>query len=299
MRHRLGLALSMLLLSLFLPAVAGASGPDCDSRAAPSCVDAGVVSDQQAGQFHGLIMVPGMPGVLDGAAHAGTQPGCGDCEWTLLIACLSNNPDHPHEQNACTGAGDSRPCEPGQVLYRLFLTTATERNRLAQTLCLGPTQHVVAVGDQAAADVKRYLDDVVPPDLVVDVQPPHGVLADLPAYFRLRPPAGLHPRQFGGDQVTEAITITPAHYRWHWGDSSPDLRTDDAGGSYPDGGVTHTYATAGRVHGSVTTQWSATYTVTVAGAGTFGPYDATGGTISRTQPFTLTVDSARSHLVSH
>ncbi|MDQ1695076.1 MAG: hypothetical protein QOJ03_429, partial [Frankiaceae bacterium] len=54
----------------------------------------------------------------------------------------------------------------------------------------------------------------------------------------------------------------------------------------------------GHLHGELTTRWSATYTITVAGQ-TFGPYAATGGVVARIQQFALTVASAHSHLVSH
>ncbi len=243
-------------------------------------------------------MVDGEPGVLSTAAHAGTQPGCGDCEWTLLMACLTSLPDDPHVPHSCTGAARSQRCDRGQALYRLYLTTEAVQNELVMSLCLGPGKRVVPVGDQAAADVARYLKDVSPPDLILRVQPPGGALADLPAYFMVRPPADLRPQAFGGPQVTETITIRPARYVWHWGDDSPDTRTDDPGGPYPDGTLTHTYLSAGTVHGRLTTEWAATYTITVAGAGTFGPYDATGGTIAQAQPFALDVNSAHSHLVT-
>jgi hypothetical protein len=163
------------------------------------------------------------------------------------------------------------------------------------TLCLGGANDVVAVSDIAAADIDRYLKRVTPPDLTIAVQPPDGVVANLPAYFRVRPPSDLVPHPFGGPQITETITITPAHFTWAWGDGSTE-RTDDPGGRYPDGSLTHVYTTAGHLHGSVTTRWTATYTITVAGE-TFGPYDATGGPVPHTQSFTVTVTSAHSHLV--
>jgi len=231
------------------------------------------------------------------AAHSGTQPGCGDCVWTLVIACVLDSPNDPHNQISCNGAAQGPRCDPGQTAYRLFLTTDAVTNQLVDTLCLGGPGDVIAVGDVAAADVDRYLKDVVPPQMQVTVQPPNGVLAALPAYFQARPPAQLPPQQFGGPQVIETITITAAHYRWDWGDGTQPLQTDDPGGPYPDGQVTHTYNRSAHLVAHLTTQWSASYTVTVAGQ-TFGPYDAT-GTVQRTQPIRIVVDRARSHLVSH
>jgi hypothetical protein len=242
-------------------------------------------------------MVPGQPGVLDAAARAGTKPGCGDCEWTLILACPFNLPGQPSDETSCGNAAQARSCRPNQTLFRLFLTTRKVQNLLVDTLCLGGASDVVAVGDIAATDVQRYLDDVVPPPLDLTVQPPNGALAGLPAYFMVRPPDDLAPEPFGGGQVTETITIEPAHYSWTWGDGTATTSTDDAGGPYPDGTLTHTYARAGHVRGSLTTQWSASYTINVADR-TFGPYDATGGVVPREQVFALTVNAAHSHLVT-
>lgn len=290
---------SLVAISLIFasPPALARSEADCQNALDLSCHS--VQADQPAGEFHGLIMVPGEPGVLEAAAHSGTQPGCGDCVWTLIMACVINRPGQTGGDNPCNGSGQPQQCDRGQVLYRLYLSTDAAQNQLVQTLCLGGDRRVVDVGGQAAIDVQRYLKDVTPPDLALGVQPPHGLLANLPAYFVVKPPADLRPRPFGNGQITETITIEPAHYTWHWGDDTDDLRTDDPGGPYPTGHVTHTYALAGHVHGQLTTDWSATYTITIPGAGTFGPYDATGGTISKTQPFDLIVDAAHSHLVSH
>ncbi|MDQ1706558.1 MAG: hypothetical protein QOF18_2924 [Frankiaceae bacterium] len=242
-------------------------------------------------------MVPGRPGVLATAANAGTQPGCGDCEWTLILACLHDTPTDPHNQTPCA-IGNSPLCPAGQTPYRLYLTTDAVQNRLVDTLCLGGTNDVIPVGDIARTDVERYLKDVVPPALLLTVQPPNGALAGLPAYFTVRPPADLAPRPFGSGQVVETITIVPQRYVWMWGDGTEPEATRDAGAPYPDGTLTHTYAVAGHLRGSLTTRWSASYTITVAG-GTFGPYPATGGPVERAQPFALTVTAAHSHLVSH
>jgi hypothetical protein len=284
----------LALAALFqLPAHA-TGGPPCTNRVGDGC--GGVTADQAAGDFHGLIMVPGQPGVLDLAAHSGTQPGCGDCVWTLVIACVFDSPNDPHNQISCNGAGQGRRCARGQTAYRLFLTTDAVTNQLVDTLCLGGPADVVPVSDIAGRDVDRYLKDVTPPAMHVTVQPPNGALSNLPAYFQVQPPVR-QPQQFGGPQVIETITITPAHYTWDWGDGTAPLETDDPGGPYPDGHVTHTYDRAAHLTVALTTEWSATYTITVAGQ-TLGPYNAT-GTVQRTQRFPLVVDRARSHLVSH
>jgi hypothetical protein len=171
-------------------------------------------------------------------------------------------------------------------------------NELAAEICLGGIHDIVPVGDLAAADVGRYLHVVHPPDLLLTVQPPNGALAGLPAYFQVRPPQDLAPESFGTGPVTETITIAPLHYGWDWGDGTDATHTDDTGGPYPDGTLTHTYLRGGRFRGTLDAEWGATYTLTVAGE-TFGPYDATGGLVSHTQQFDIEVAVAHSHLVSH
>ena len=288
-----------ILLPVLLGLLFGAVPASAEHRG--SCGDlltskCGVEGDAKAGDFHGLIAVNGQPDVLALAARSGTQPGCGDCVWTLVIACVFDSPNDPHNQITCNGAGQGLRCAKGQTAYRLFLTTDAVTNQLVETLCLGGPGDVIPVSDIANRTVDRYLKDVTPPQMQVTVQPPNGVLSSLPAYFQVQPPA-LQPQQFGGPQVIETVTITPAHYSWDWGDGTAPLETDDPGGPYPDGHVTHTYDESAHLTVALTTEWSATYTITVAGQ-TLGPYNAT-GTVRRTQRFPIVVDRARSHLVSH
>src|SRR5438270_5829818 len=238
-------AAALGLVSVVTPAFADGSnssgdGSNCGSFLQSQC---GVHATAR-GDFHGLIMVPGQPGVLDTAAHAGTKPGCSDCTWTLILACLHNDPNHPEDQDPCGSAANNPLCAKGQLFYRLYLTTDDVRNRLVDLLCIGGLQDVVAVGDQAATDVQKYLRDVTPPNLDLHLAPPKGIPAGLPAYFWVRPPADLTPAPFGGGQITETITLAPQRYNWTWGDGQSSGWTTDAGAPYPDGTLTHTYDNA-------------------------------------------------------
>jgi hypothetical protein len=297
MRRALIVILAGSMLSMSWMQVAAAAQGSCSDPTNPVCNGgASVVADQQHGEFHGLIMVSGQPDVLETAAHSGTQPGCGDCEWTLILACLHDSPSDTGPDTTCL-AGATRKCPRGQFAYRLYLSTTTESNRLVQEICLGSTNEVIPVGDIAAGDVDRYLKNVRPPDLTLTFQPPRGAIADLPTYFAVRPPADLRPVPFGGGQVAETITIAPEEYQWIWGDGDATGWITDAGGPYPTGTLTHTYAAAGHLRGALTTRWGGKYTITVDGE-TFGPYDAV-GTVTHTQAFTVPVAAAHSHLVSH
>src|SRR3954447_16431582 len=107
------LASGLLVLAVWLvPSIAHADGPGCGSITVVHCP--GVSADQQRGDFHGLIMVPGNPGVLDTAAHSGTKAGCGDCTWTLILACLHNDPNRPQDQDPCANAAVNPLCGKGQ-----------------------------------------------------------------------------------------------------------------------------------------------------------------------------------------
>jgi hypothetical protein len=283
------------VVSSSLASVAHAAAPACLDPNNPSCDQHAVTADQAAGEFHGLIMVPGQPEVLDAAAHGGTQAGCGDCSWELILACLQNGAGQT-DQGECTGSAKVPKCSKGQVAYRLYLSTNALKNQLVDVLCLGGTNDIVPVGDIAAADVQRYLKDVKPPDITVNIDPDNGVPAGLPAYFWVKPPS-TGAAQFGKAQVSEAIMLKLLRFRWSWGDGQTADWTTNAGAPYPDGTVTHTYARSDHYAGQVTIEWGGTYTITVAGE-TFGPYNAI-GTITGDEPFTITVLKAHSTLVSH
>jgi hypothetical protein len=292
-------ALSVTAGLQICPSGASASDPDCNSVITADCPTLGVTADPERGEFHGLIMVPGQPSILETAAHSGTKPACGDCTWTVIMACPKNVPDSP--DGSCAGGQVSAECAAhgNRLLFRLYLTDAHETLRPVGTICLGGAgiSGIVPVGDIALADVDRYLKDVHPPDLALTTTPRTGIPAGMPIYFMARPPADLRPSSFGGGQVTETITIVPASYDWTWGDGQATTGSTDAGAPYPNGTLSHVYARAGHLAGTLTTHWGATYTITVAGQ-TFGPYDVT-DTVPHTQAFTVTVFTARSQLVSH
>ncbi len=280
-----------LLAAVALATMVALTGPtataaDCGGSAGSTC---GVSADEANGVYHGLIAVTDQGWVLDRAATNGTTPGCGDCIWIVVLACPTNSPADPGSQSACVEASGSPICRPGQLLYRLYLTTDTRLDQLEGTVCLGGTSQIVAIGDTASADAQRYLRDVTPPDLTVTTRPKDLTLAGLTTYFRASPPA-LEPVPFGGPTITEVITIGPRRIRWTWGDG------DSSGWRPPDSETGHRYLGGGRFTGVLTTEWSATYTVHYAGR-SFGPYDAT-GQLTKDQPFTKRVATSTPVLIS-
>ena len=88
--------------------------------------------------------------------------------------------------------------------------------------------------------------------------------------------------EVGGAPVT--IVATPASYTWDWGDGTTTT-TKDPGAAYPDHTVFHKYShTADNVVISLTTTWSATYSVS---GGPAQPISGTLTTTDTTNPFDL------------
>src|ERR1700712_4539149 len=94
-----------VVIAIQAPAAA-ASGDDCGGFDSGTC---GVTGS--ASHFHGLIAVDGAPWLFDAAAHSGTEAGCGDCSWTLVLACLNNSPGDPTGDDACTAALQAAKCQ--------------------------------------------------------------------------------------------------------------------------------------------------------------------------------------------
>jgi hypothetical protein len=262
---------------------------DCDDLSAS--VTCGVGSDPSGSYFHGLIGVTGQDWVLDLGSRSGSSPGCGDCVWTVTLDCPTASPVNPNGDATCTGMqAGSAGCPPDASPYRLYLTTSTVTNELVGRICLGGAHHVVLVGEDAQADVDRYLHDVVPPDLLIRRRPHGPTLTGLPTYFRAGvPDEGLGPVSFGGPTVTESITLVPEQVDWAWGD-------DTSSGWLPVTEVAeHRYLAGGVLDGTLTTRWTATFTATFEGH-TVGPFPAT-GVVDHRQPFVEPVDTSRPVLV--
>jgi hypothetical protein len=253
-------------------------------------VKCGVGADQPAGTFHGLVAVHGVPWVLDVAARAGTQPGCGDCTWEIVIACHTEAPGAPGNPRDCDGANNSAGCPKHQLRYQIYLTTDAVTNLLEGTICLGGGKDPIPIGDHAAGDVQRYLKNVTPPNLKVATRPTAATLAGLLTYFSASPPADLTPAPFGSGEITETITVAPSVIDWRWGDGAA------SGWASAATTATHSYLHGGNASVRLTTRWGATYTISYEGQ-TYGPYHATGA-LTKQQTLALAVDTSSPTLVS-
>ncbi|MBV9486618.1 MAG: hypothetical protein JO246_11220 [Frankiaceae bacterium] len=273
---------AMTLIATTSVAVA-ATSDDCGTLESGTCG----VHGGGGQQFHGVIAVTNAPWVYDRALRSGA-PGCGDCTWSMVIACPDNGDGDPTGPTQCEEALHAKKCHADQTLYRVYLNTSSLTDVAEGTVCLGGDGRVIPISQIAMGDVDRYVKNVRPPNLLISTRPRDGTLAGLLTYFRARTPGPLRSVRFGGSGVTETITIETSELNWHFGDrhSSGWSRTNRA---------THTYTYGGVEHGRLRTRWSATYTVSYAGR-TSGPYDAT-GRVAQTQPFSLRVHHTRPVLV--
>jgi len=271
-----------------VPTARALPAASCPGVYASTC---GVIADPGGGDFHGVIAVDGSSWVLASAASGGTEPGCGDCTWTLVLACPNVYANDPgSEGNACLDAFGTTTCPPGEALFRLYLTTRAVLDEMTGTVCVGPDHPVVPVSDIAALDIEDYLTDVRPPDLAIVRRPRGATLAGLTTYFSARNPARGRSTVVGRGSITEAITIRPESLDWHWGDRSA------SGWSGRRTAATHVYRDGGSVRGRLDTRWSAVYTIRYAGL-TLGPYDAD-RTVNHDQRFALNVRTASQSLVA-
>jgi hypothetical protein len=257
------------------PAAAHTAG--CPGVAASaSC---GVIAQPGAARFHGLIAVPGADWVFARAATSGTSPGCGDCVWSIVVACPQATPASPDVE--CVAPATSPVCPATERLYRLYLTSGAGIDVAQGSICLGGDVQPVPVGDLAQQAAERYVRNVRPPDLLVTTKPRTATLAGLETYFEARAPGSLRPVDVSGDGIVEQVSLAPLDVLWQWGDGS------GSGWAAPGSVTSHTYSSGGIVAATLTAHWGATYTITYQGV-TLGPFDAV-GRLTGTQPLTLAV----------
>ena len=139
-------------------------------------------------------------------------------------------------------------------------------------------------------EVFRYFKELPLPKLTTKQQPPGNALTGLPVIFFTDSPTTqnftVNIRGF-----TVVIAATATGYTWHTGDGS-DLTSTDPGAPYPNQTVTHDY-TSGTYTASLTTTWSATFTVD-GGASAAVP----GTTTTDGPPVTFTVLQAHAVLTN-
>jgi len=243
-----GLAIvALLVVGLSLGPSAIAAPADSTSPAVE--VHGDDARDRYAGTG-GLLL----PGGVDRQTRTAVAQ-CRGCEWRLEPPCTVS----PHG----TAFGTAEPClsvvrgcPAGDRLFRSWFRDVAAPWRETGLVCIGRS------GPVTVADVDRRLREGFVAglaSLAPAFQPSRHPVTQLPVVFASGQSGGRRSKDFTvvGQPVT--LDARPT-WVWQFGDGSV-VRTDDAGGRFPESGVTHAYRNAGRFTVVVTTHWSATFAV--------------------------------------
>jgi len=165
--------------------------------------------------------------------------------------------------------------------------------------CNVPALAVVAAAARPVltlAAIRQAFREVQFAKPVVRIQPEGNVtLVNLPTYYRVQwPDQGVEPQEVASVQLLgHSVRIRPLgrSFVYDFGDGEHAGPTDDAGGTYPDGGVRHTYDHPGAAGVSVEATYGGEFSVDE------GPWQQVGETVQITGPPTgLRVREARARL---
>ncbi len=252
-------------LAAFVVAVAMVSAP-------ASATD--IHGDDDADRYVGTggLVLPG--GIAETTRRE--VASCQGCAWRLSSPCVTSDAGNPFSGTP-TCMSVVRGCPQLAEHLRAWFRPENGPWRDLGMVCIGEGGPSTVV--RLAVEVWDWMDTRLP-RLRPGIQPPRGVVTQIPVVFDSgQSSAGVSTGvELGADTVQ--LDAMP---EWHWefGDGVR-LTTDDAGGKYPDAGVTHAYRVPGNYRIRVVTTWSARFTVDG-----LGPF-----TVSEpvTQSATLTVD---------
>lgn len=217
-----------------------------------------------SGTFEGVLVLPGTGGSaqpVGGAApgSGGSGGGCGGCYSQLVPSCGNGAAN-------CIGAGVDQCLSSGGLPYTvLFFQPPSTTGTPTGYVCLRPGQQPVSV-DDITGEVRTFVDELVPRDPQVVVQPAGGALVSVPALVRAEmSTAPVTDDFFTGSGFTVQVTARPVRWEWTFGEGGP--RSYAYPGAAYDGTdpttsgrhVTHTYRTPGTRPVQVTVVWSASY----------------------------------------
>jgi len=276
-----GLIITFVILALTCPhALAGTVGP-CAGDATCS---GDVGSDQQTGSFVGRGGMV-LPASSDLPSMSREQAaGCQSCAWRLQSVCPYASGD-----DICVGA--TLGCPPGEIRRALLRQLDPSAGwEFVGTLCVGGRSRPVLVADVADRVRDRFVDLLPPPH--PSYQPANGALVNLPAIFASGQRDGVQRDDFVLFDLPVHVDARPS-WDWAFGDGAT-LTTADAGGTYPDRRVSHTFTHAGQFTVSVDSSWTGTFTVDG-----LGPFDVTGGPVTQAATLAVTVREAGGQLVAN
>ncbi|MDD2817378.1 MAG: PKD domain-containing protein [Candidatus Nanopelagicales bacterium] len=184
-----------------------------------------------------------------GSSQSNNTHACANCLWMLGDPCSSQ-----YNDIGCGTVTDG--CPPGQEQRRQWFSQddgVTWEDR--GLTCVGGNTLAVDPGD---AKLQAAFERSVPAAHIT-WQPPAGLLPHVPVLFDSGQPqdAGASTHGLGSASVT---LIPRATWTWEFGDGG-QLATSIAGSRYPQQAVSHRYRHSGTFPVTLTTAWSATYTV--------------------------------------
>ena len=226
-------AVPLLALVVALPYLPQARAVDVGSNdATDQFVGSGSERDQQSGVSQSV------------SGHA-----CSRCQWMLGDPCSSQFNDI-----GCGTVTDG--CRQGQEQRRQWFSSDDGLTWQDRGLtCVGGTALAV---DPAGEELRAAFERSVP-SARITWQPPAGLLPQVPVLFDSGQPQELGAWTIGLGSAS--VNLAPSAI-WHWdfGDGS-QLDTQISGSHYPQDEVSHTYRHSGTFPVTLTTTWSATYTV--------------------------------------
>ncbi|CAB4906511.1 unannotated protein [freshwater metagenome] len=262
MRRIRVLAVGIMLIVSLLPVASGAMAIDVGSNDA---------TDQFVGSGEDL-------GQRQGSEGSQSEQACAHCQWMLGDPCSSLYND--------IGCGTvTEGCPSGQEQRRRWFSTDDGHTWQDRGLtCVGGAATAI---DPGGVQLLSAFERSVPQGLIT-WQPTVGVLPQVPVLFDSGQPPALAPSQHG---LGAALVELSPWASWHWdfGDGG-SLDTQIAGSRFPETQVAHTYRRGGRFRVTLTTVWTATYTVNGA-----GPY-AVDGQITQEAQRWLVVGQGRAVL---
>ena len=217
-------------------------------------------------------------GQQSGAGSSGSNHACAHCQWMLGDPCSS-----AFNEFGCGTVTDG--CPAGQEQRRQWFSSDDGLTWEDRGLtCFGGSAKAI---DPGGVELHAAFERSVPPASIT-WQPKAGILPQVPVLFDSGQPQELPASNHGLGSATVSLAPTA---RWHWdfGDGGT-LDTSQAASRYPDTAVSHVYRRSGTFEVTLTTTWSATFTVNGQ-----GPY-VVDGEISQDRIRQITVGQGRAVL---
>jgi hypothetical protein len=306
--RRRTVALLLILLSCAVPLVTWCQPASACAEGNLDCRDRAVHTGPSGVQGNAIVVTDGHDGVRKVAGGA----SCAGCAWRVISECSFGTSDNPAAGRVCDDNRDRLVCELGTgrpgVSYRRFFSAAGSSGPWTYVgdLCLPPGDRPVST-DELFAQVRRYVDQLIPAAPEVAMQPDGHTWVRLPTLFQAGQPAdrGNLPASKvffarAGSPVALTVTVRPQQWAWNIDGRPAAVARDFCCRRYtgehspradPSYYATYTFGNTGSHSVTATVSWSAT--MTVAGLGTV-PVD---GTFTRTSaPYTFPVEQARAQL---